>query len=204
MKNHQLTPRKGYFRTLYETAGLVLVSHLVTMILYSILLTTLENQMIGDEIEHVFRWVMFGFSMVCMTILGGLFTLLHYKNGDRRRAFLAATTAADIGDSAAAEGYRLYNGRLPLIETVIATAATAVLWLPEAILYSASVSTAGYGYGYSLALPIEDFFVSYVGLCQPFQNAFVGWLIGTLYLAAFQYLGRRLAYRHWDRTRIRR
>ncbi len=204
MKSHQLTPRKGYFRTLYETAGLVLAAHLVSMILYSILLTTLENQMLGDEIEPVFRWVMFGYSMACMTVLGALFALLHYKNGDRRRAFLAATTAADVGDAAAAEGHRLYNSRLPLTETAIATAVTAVLWLPEAILYSASVATSGYGYGYALALPVEDFYISYVGLCQPFQNAWIGWLIGILYLAAFQYLGRRLAYRHWDKTRIRR
>ncbi len=197
------TEKKNFRHTFFETCALVLISHPITWIIYIFCLSTLENQMLGDEIEPTFRWVMFGYSLLCMTVLGIVFAVLHYKDGKRHRAYLAATTVTDIGESAAAEGLARYR-RIPLIESCIATVTTAVLWLPEVLFYTASVSSTGFGYGYGSALFIEDFYISFVGLCQPFQNAWLGWLIGLAYLFAFQYGGRVLSYRAWEKNRIRR
>ena len=67
------TPPKKYRPTPsdYVKSGLLSLLlmgcyHLITWILYTFLLTTLENQMIGDEHEPEFRLVMFGFSFITL------------------------------------------------------------------------------------------------------------------------------------------
>ncbi len=202
MKSTTLTPKRSRARSFYETFGLLAGFHLASWIIYTFLLSTLENQMLGDELEPSFRWVMFGYSVLCMTVYGILSIVLYRKDGNRNRAFLAATSVSDLGAEAAAEGHKRYRS-VPLVETLFATLAPAILWLPELILYSISVFTSGAGYGYASALFLEDLFISFVGFCQPFQNAFVGYVIGLAYIALFQYLGRRSALRAWHRDRIR-
>ena len=177
--------------------------HLITWILYTFLLTTLENQMIGDEHEPQYRWVMFGFSFITMVVLAVVCFVLYLKNGNRKRAFLAATSTEERPGEDVTDGFREYRNAA-WKETVVSTVLTALVWLPSAIIYTAALASSGMGYGYADAWFIETFFVGVIGLYQPFQNAWVGGLLGLILLGVSSYLGRLYAHANWNKNRIRR
>jgi hypothetical protein len=177
--------------------------HLISWILYTFLLTTLENQMIGDEHEPQYRFVMFGFSLITLVALAAVSYVFYLKNGNRKRAFLAATSVEERPGEDISDGYREYR-HAAFYETVISTAITALVWLPSAIFYTAALASSGMGYGYADAWFVESFFVGVIGLYQPFQNAWVGGFLGLLLLGACGYFGRLYAHATWDKHRIRR
>lgn len=177
--------------------------HLISWILYTFLLTTLENQMLGDEHEPQYRFVMFGFSLITLVALAAVSYVFYLKNGNRKRAFLAATSVEERPGEDVTDGYREYR-HAAFYETVISTAITALVWLPSAIFYTAALASSGMGYGYADAWFFESFFVGVIGLYQPFQNAWVGGFLGLLLLGACGYFGRLYAHATWDKNRIRR
>ncbi|MBQ3507371.1 MAG: hypothetical protein IJA91_02370 [Clostridia bacterium] len=193
--NHVRTGGRALFFTV--------IYHAVTWLLYTIIMTPLENQMVGDEHEPQYRFVMFGFSLLTLAILSVVMTAFYFKNGNRRRAYLAATSAEIRGAENVAEGMSRYR-RLALTEAVISTAVTAVLWLIPVCFYTAAMSLSSQGYGYAEAWGIETFFVGAVGLFQPFQNAWAGWLFGLAILFCVHYFGRLYSHKNWESNRIRR
>lgn len=104
--------------------------HLISWILYTFLLTTLENQMLGDEHEPQYRFVMFGFSLITLVALAAVSYVFYLKNGNRKRAFLAATSVEERPGEDVSDGYREYR-HAAFYETVISTAITALVWLPS-------------------------------------------------------------------------
>ena len=72
------------------------------------------------------------------------------------------------------------------------------------LFYTISLVTSGQGYGYSDAWALEKFFVGFIGLCEPFQNAWIGLLLGMGILFAFHYFGRVYSHKQWQENRIRR
>ena len=87
---------------------------------------------------------------------------------------------------------------------MVCTATTAALWLIPALIYTVGLSLSGRGYGYTEASIFERFFVGFIGLCEPFQNAWFGWLIGVAFMFLFYYFGRILSHNRWEAERIRR
>ena len=177
--------------------------HLISWILYTFLLTTLENQMLGDEHEPQYRFVMFGFSLVTLLVIAIVMSVFYFKNGDRKRAFLAATSVEVRGEGNIAEGFARYR-RLALTEAMICTAVTAFLWLIPAGFYTAALNSSGMGYGYGEAWFIETFFVGAMGFFQPFQNAWIGLLLAMAILFCFHYFCRIYSHKSWNGSRIRR
>ena len=189
---------KNGMRTLFS----MLIYHAVTWLLYAIIMSPLESQMVGDEQEPAYRLVMFVFSLVTLAIISIIMTVVYFKNGDRKRAYLAATSVELRGAEYVAEGASRYR-RLALTEAVISTVVTAALWLIPACFYTAAMSLSGQGYGYAGAWGIETFFVGAVGLFQPFQNAWVGMLLGLAILFCVHYFGRLYSHKNWEDNRIR-
>ena len=72
------------------------------------------------------------------------------------------------------------------------------------MIYTAGLSLSGRGYGYTEASIFEKFFVGFIGLCEPFQNAWLGWLIGVAFMFLFYYFGRVLSHNRWEAERMRR
>jgi hypothetical protein len=102
-----------------------------------------------------------------------------------------------------AEGVSRYR-KLALTEAIISTAVAAVLWLIPAIFYTAALNSSGMGYGYADAWGIEQFFVGAMGFFQPFQNAWVGLLVGMAILFCFHWFGRLYSHKNWAENRIRK
>ena len=166
-------------------------------------MSPIENQMVGDEREGEYRFFMFGFSLLTLVIFSVIMTVIYAKNGDRKRAYLAATSVELRGQENVAEGEARYR-KLALTEALVSVIPTAVLWLIPAAFYTAALNASGMGYGYADAWGIEVFFVGAVGLFQPFQNAWVGWILGLAILFCVHYLGRLYSHKSWAENRIRR
>ena len=197
------TPEKpNHIRTAVHAFFYIIVYHIATYLLYAIFLSPLENQMVNDGYEPRYRFVMFIFSLLTLSILSIVMITVYFKNGSRKRAYLAATSAELRGQENAAEGAIRYR-KTALVEAAVSTAVTAALWLFPACFYTISLSISGYGYGYAQAWGIENFFVGAVGLFQPFQNALIGWILGVGMLFCVHYFGRIAAHKSWEDSRIR-
>ena len=197
------SPEKpNHVRTAVHAFFYIIVYHVATYLLYAILMSPLEAQMVGDGYEPRYRFVMFAFSLLTLAILSIVMTTVYFKNGSRKRAYLAATSAELRGHENAAEGAIRYR-KTALVEATASTAVTAALWLIPACFYTFSLYMSGYGYGYAQAWGIENFFIGAVGLFQPFQNAFIGWLLGVGMLFCVHYFGRIAAHKSWEDNRIR-
>ncbi len=194
--------KPNHVKTGVKALFFMITYHAVTWLLYTLIMSPLENQMVGDEHEPEYRFVMLAFSLVTLAIFSLVMTAFYFKNGDRKRAYLAATSVEIRGEENVAEGVSHYR-RLALIEAVISTAVTAVLWLIPACFYTAAMSLSGQGYGYAQAWGIEAFFVGAIGLFQPFQNAWAGWLLGVAILFCVHYFGRLYSHKNWESNRIR-
>ena len=197
------SPEKfNHIRTAVHAFFYIIVYHIATYLLYAIFLSPLENQMVNDGYEPRYRFVMFIFSLLTLSILSIVMITVYFKNGSRKRAYLAATSAELRGQENAAEGAIRYR-KTALVEAAVSTAVTAALWLFPACFYTISLSISGYGYGYAQAWGIENFFVGAVGLFQPFQNALIGWILGVGMLFCVHYFGRIAAHKSWEDNRIR-
>ena len=197
------TPEKpNHIRTAVHAFFYIIVYHIATYLLYAIFLSPLENQMVNDGYEPRYRFVMFIFSLLTLSILSIVMITVYFKNGSRKRAYLAATSTELRGQENAAEGAIRYR-KTALVEAAVSTAVTAALWLFPACFYTISLSISGYGYGYAQAWGIENFFVGAVGLFQPFQNALIGWILGVGMLFCVHYFGRIAAHKSWEDNRIR-
>ena len=195
--------KPNYVKTGVKTLFFMVIFHAVTWILYVLFMSPLENQMIGDEHEPEFRWVMFGFSLVTLLVIAIIMTVFYFKNGDRKRAYLAATSVEVRGEGSIAEGFARYR-KLALTEAIVCTAVTAFLWLLPAGFYTAALNSSGMGYGYGSAWGIETFFTGVIGFFQPFQNAWIGMLVALAILFCFHYFGRLFSHKSWAANRIRR
>lgn len=195
--------KPNYVKTGVKTLFFMVIFHAVTWILYVLFMSPLENQMIGDEHEPEFRFVMFGFSLVTLLVIAIIMTVFYFKNGDRKRAYLAATSVEVRGEGSIAEGFARYR-KLALTEAVVCTAVTAFLWLLPAGFYTAALNSSGMGYGYGSAWGIETFFTGVIGFFQPFQNAWIGMLVALAILFCFHYFGRLFSHKSWAANRIRR
>lgn len=194
--------RPNHVRTGAKTLFFMMIYHAVTWLLYIMVMSPVENQMLGDEHEPEYRMVMFGFSLVTLLVIAIVMSVFYFKDGDRKRAFLTATSVEVRGNDIA-EGFARYR-KLALTEAVVATSATAVLWLIPAGFYSAALAASGMGFGYSEAWFLEEFFVGAMGFFQPFQNAWVGMLLAMAILFCFHYFSRVYAHKSWQENRIRR
>jgi preprotein translocase subunit SecY len=195
--------KPNYVKTGVKTLFFMVIYHAVTWILYVLFMSPVENQMIGDEHEPEFRWVMFGFSLLTLLVIAIIMTVFYFKNGDRKRAYLAATSVEVRGAENIAEGERRYR-KLALTEAVVCTAVTAFLWLLPAGFYTAALNASGMGYGYGSAWGIETFFTGVIGFFQPFQNAWIGMTLALAILFCFHYFGRLFSHKNWAANRIRR
>ena len=195
--------KPNYVKTGVKTLFFMVIFHAVTWILYVLFMSPVENQMIGDEHEPEFRFVMFGFSLVTLLVIAIIMTVFYFKNGDRKRAYLAATSVEVRGEGSIAEGFARYR-KLALTEAVVCTAVTAFLWLLPAGFYTAALNSSGMGYGYGSAWGIETFFTGVIGFFQPFQNAWIGMLVALAILFCFHYFGRLFSHKSWADNRIRR
>ena len=193
----------NHVRTGVRSLLFMIIYHAVTWLLYIMIMSPLENQMVGDEREPIYRFVMFGFSALTLLILSVVMAVFYHKNGDRKRAYLAATSVEIRGAENVAEGVSRYR-KLALTEAIISTAVAAVLWLIPAIFYTAALNSSGMGYGYADAWGIEQFFVGAMGFFQPFQNAWVGLLLGMGVLFCFHWFGRLFSHKSWEENRIRK
>ena len=193
----------NHVRTGVRSLIFMIIYHAVTWLLYVMIMSPLENQMVGDEREPIYRFVMFGFSVLTLLIISVVMAVVYHKNGDRKRAYLAATSVEIRGEENVAEGTTRYR-KLALTEAIISTAVAAVLWLIPAIFYTAALNSSGMGYGYADAWGIEQFFVGAMGFFQPFQNAWVGLLVGMDILFCFHWFGRLYSHKNWAENRIRK
>ena len=197
------SPEKpNHVRTAVHAFFYIIIYHIATYLLYAILMSPLENQMVGDGYEPRYRFVMLAFSLLTLAILSIVMITAYFKNGIRKRAYLAATSVELRGQENAGEGAIRYR-KTALIEAAISAAVTAALWLIPACFYTISLNMTGYGYGYAQAWGIENFFIGAVGLFQPFQSALIGWLLGVGMLFCVHYFGRIAAHKSWEDNRIR-
>ena len=195
--------KPNHVKTGVRALFFMMIYHVISWIFYAFLMSPLENQMVGDEHEPAYRFVMFGFSLLTLIIFAVIMTIFYLKNGARKRAFLAATSVEIRGAENIAEGAARYR-KLALTEAIISTAVSAAVWLIPAVFYTAALSSSGMGYGYAEAWGIEKFFVGAMGFFQPFQNALVGMLVGMGILFCFHWFGRLFAHKSWQKNRIRR
>ena len=194
--------KPNHVKTGVKVLFFMMIYHAVTRLLYAVIMSPLQNQMVGDEHEREYRFVMFTFSLLTLAIFALIMTVIYFKNGDRKRAYLAATSIEIRGAENVAEGISRYR-RIALLEAIISTAVTAVLWLIPACFYTVAMNLSGQGYGYAQAWGIEAFFVGVVGLFQPFQNAWAGWLLGLAIFFCVHYFGRLFSHKNWHNNRIR-
>ena len=193
----------NHVRTGVRSLIFMIIYHAVTWLLYIMIMSPLENQMVGDEREPIYRFVMFGFSVLTLLILSVVMAVFYHKNGDRKRAYLAATSVEIRGAENVAEGVSRYR-KLALTESLVCALTAGALWVIPSVLYLISLFLWGYGFLYGQALAIEKIFIGFIGLCEPFQNPLVGMLIGMGILFCFHYFGRLYAHHYWQEHRIRR
>lgn len=195
--------KPNYVKTGLKSLLFLGLYHAISWLLYAVIMSPTENQMVGDEREPAYRFVMLGFSLLTLTVLSVVMTVFYFKNGDRKRAYLASTSVELRGAENVAEGETRYR-RIALLESIVSTVVAALVWLPSAGFYTAALASSGAGYGYGDAWFIEELFVGVIGLYQPFQNAWLGMLLGLALLFCVHYFGRLLSHRRWAADRIRR
>lgn len=200
-KTPEYVPEKIRHRnTVAKTLGLMMAYHVVSWIFFCFFWS---GPMSAPEPNAGVYMSLFIPAVGMLLGMGIFLSIVYSKNGDRKRAYLAATSSELRGVENVAEGATRYR-KLALIESVICTAATACLWLIPALLYTVFKAVSGRGYGYDQAYFFEDFFIGFIGLCEPFQNAWIGLLLGLAILFVFHYFGRLRAHKKWDEGRIRR
>ena len=195
--------KPNHVKTAVHALFFTVIYHAVSWLFYVFIMSPIENQMIGDEREGEYRFFMFGFSLLTLVILAVVMAVIYHKNGDRKRAYLAATSMEIRGAENVAEGEARYR-RLALTEAVVSVIPTALVWLIPAAFYTAALSSSGMGYGYADAWGVEVFFVGAIGFFQPFQNAWAGMAVGLAVLFCFYWLGRLYSHKSWAENRIRR
>ena len=97
--------KPNHVRTGVKTLFFMAIYHAVTWLLYVLIMSPVENQMLGDEHEPEYRMVMFGFSLLTLLVIAIVMTVFYFKNGDRKRAYLAATSVEVRGEGSIAEGF---------------------------------------------------------------------------------------------------
>ena len=107
--------KPNHVRTGVKVLFFMAIYHAVTWLLYTLIMSPVENQMLGDEHEPEFRWVMFGFSLVTLLVMAIVFAVFYFKNAERKRAYLAATSEEIRGADQVSEGLARY-ARLALTE----------------------------------------------------------------------------------------
>ena len=204
-KTPEYKPEKPqHSRTALRTIQLTLVYHAVTWLFYTIFISnTVEVWMMRDEMIAAARWTMFGYGAVSLLIIATVMAVFYIKDAERKRAYLTATSVEIRGAENVSEGFSRYR-KLALTEGVVCTAAAGGLWMIPAIFYTISLSTAGIGIGYAGAWGLEQFFGSFMGLCEPFQNPWMGMLIGLGVVFGFNYGARVYAHKTWAANRIRK
>ena len=193
----------NYRRTAVKTLIALLIFHALSLVFHFMVLGNSDPYTMSGQAAERIPPAMFLFSMVALFVLGDLLVGVYFKDGKRRRAFLDATSAEKRGEECVEEGFARYR-KLALTEALVCTATTAALWLIPTLIYTVAQATSGRGYGYTEAPIFERFFVGFIGLCEPFQNAWIGWLIGVAFMFLFYYFGRILSHNRWAAERIRR
>ena len=196
--------KNNYLRTALKTAFFMLIYHAVSWLFYDFFIGTAmdPDSMPGDAATRI-PWVMFFYAVAMLAVLGVVFVVFYFKNSEKKRAYLAATSAEIRGAENVAEGIARYH-KIAMKESLVCTLSAGILWLVPTVFYTVSLVTSGQGYGYSNAWAIEKFFVGFIGLCEPFQNAWIGLLLGMGILFAFYYFGRVYSHKQWQGNRIRR
>ena len=195
--------KPDYRRTAVKTLIALLIFHALSLVFHFMVLGNSDPYTMSGQAAERIPPAMFLFSMVALFVLGDLLVGVYFKDGKRRRAFLDATSAEKRGEECVEEGFARYR-KLALTEALVCTATTAALWLIPTLIYTVAQATSGRGYGYTEAPIFERFFVGFIGLCEPFQNAWIGWLIGVAFMFLFYYFGRILSHNRWAAERIRR
>ena len=193
----------NYRRTAVKTLIALLIFHALSLVFHFMVLGNSDPYTMSSQAAERIPPAMFLFSMVALFVLGDLLVGVYFKDGKRKRAFLDATSAEKRGEEHVDEGFARYR-KLALTEALVCTATTAALWLIPVLIYTVAQATSGRGYGYTEAPIFERFFVGFIGLCEPFQNAWIGWLIGVAFMFLFYYFGRILSHNRWAAERIRR
>ena len=127
--------KPNHTRTVTKTLAIMLVYHGFSMLIYRLLFSASVNQLARDEHWARASWTMFGFALVSLLVIAAVFPLLYFKDGDRKRAYLTATSVEVRGAEHTAEGYARYR-KLARKEGLICTLATGVLWLIPALFYT--------------------------------------------------------------------
>ena len=198
------TPEKpNHLRTAVKNLIAMLIFQAVSWVMHKMVLGNMDPYRESSQAAERIPTAMFLFSIVALLVFGDILVGIYFKDSKRKRAYLDATSIEKRGAEAAAEGASRYR-KLALTEGLVCTLSTAALWLIPTLIYTISLALSGRGYGYSEAMLIEEFFVSFIGLCELFQNAWIGWLIGVAVLFVFHYFGRLLAHSRWAAERIRR
>ena len=194
----------NYLRTAMKTAFFMLLYHAVSWLFYDLFIGSAmdPDSIPGDGASRI-PWAMFFYAVAMLAVLGVVFVVFYLKNSERKRAYLAATSAEIRGAENVAEGIARY-GKIALKESLVCTLSAGILWMIPTLFYTISIATSGQGYGYSDAWALEKFFVGFIGLCEPFQNAWIGLLLGMGILFAFHYFGRVYSHKQWQENRIRR
>ena len=196
--------RPNHVRTAVKTLFLMLIYHAMSWLLYDLLLSGAVIQMTRDGLTVRARWTLFVFAMIGLLAISLVLTVVYAKDGGRKRAFLAATSVEVRGGAEdVAEGLARYR-RLVRKEAVICTVSTGAMWMVPTAFYAISRATSGSGYGYGEAWGLEKFFVSFMGLCEPWQSSWIGLLLGMGILFAVHYVGRLQIHKSWAENRIRR
>ena len=194
--------KPNHLRTALSTLGLLLIFHGVSLILHRVVVGNVDPHRMSSDAASRIPSAMFFFSLVALLIFLDILVGIYLKNNKRKRAFLDATSVEKQGEAGAVEGVTRYR-RLALTEALVCTLTAAALWLIPTLIYTVALATSGRGYGYSEAMIFERFFVGFIGLCEPFQNGWIGWLIGVASTFVFHYFGRILSHNRWDAQRIR-
>lgn len=195
------TPEKIRHRnTVFRTLGLMMAYHAVSWIFFCFFWSGAMSATEPNPNVYATLFIPAIGMLVCM---GVFLSIVYFKNGDRKRAYLAATSVEVRGAENVAEGASRYR-KLALTEAIISTVTTAGLWLIPALLYTVFKAASGQGYGYANAYFFEDFFIGFIGLCEVFQNAWVGMILGLGVLFVFHWFGRLRAHKKWEQNRIRR
>ncbi len=195
--------KPDYLRTAVNTLIALLIFHGVSLVFHFMVMGNSDPYTMSSDAATRIPPFMFLYSMVALFVLGDILVGFYFKNGKRKRAFLDATSAEKRGEEHVAEGFARYR-KIALTEALVCTLTTAALWLIPTLIYTVALATSGRGYGYTEATIFEKFFVGFIGLCEPYQNAWLGWLIGVSFMFLFYYFGRVLSHNRWEAERIRR
>ena len=179
----------------------LLIFHAASLVLYFMVLGTSNPYRMSSDAASRIPTTIFIYSLVALFVLGDILVGVYFANSKRKRAYLDATSIEKRGKENIAEGFARYR-KLALTEALVCTLTTAAFWLIPTLVYTVRFATSGIGYAYTDASVIEQFFVGFIGLCEPFHNAWIGWLIGTGFMFVFYYFGRILSHNRWKAERI--